>query len=324
MPGRKFNGMNYRYGFNGKENDNEVKGDGNQQDYGMRIYDTRLGRFLSIDPLFLSYPWYTPFQFAGNNPIKFIDLDGLEPVEPGKKSGDVQTGTNGNGPAKSWKWDGKQWQDNNTLEEVVVKSDKHKSKNTSNFEKYQAKVFKHEGGFVNDPADPGGATNKGIIFNNFKNWAAKDLGVEPTLDNLKILTNEQAAVLFKKHYWDRILGDEFENGSVAFAIYDWSVTSGDAVRELEKLFAVMTDGITVDSKLKSNEVAILNKVNAEEVFNKIQERRLSYYQGLISRSVNKYLKNHPNATEVELKKNTLLRFKKGWENRVNGINYESN
>jgi hypothetical protein len=39
MPGRKFSGGNYRYGFNGKENDNEVKGEGNQQDYGMRIYD---------------------------------------------------------------------------------------------------------------------------------------------------------------------------------------------------------------------------------------------------------------------------------------------
>jgi RHS repeat-associated protein len=41
----------YRYGFNGKENDNEAKGEGNQQDYGMRIYDPRLGRFLSMDPL---------------------------------------------------------------------------------------------------------------------------------------------------------------------------------------------------------------------------------------------------------------------------------
>jgi RHS repeat-associated protein len=68
----------YRYGFNGKENDNEVKGNGNQQDYGMRIYDPRLGRFLSVDPLAPEYPWYTPYQFAGNKPIWAIDLDGLE------------------------------------------------------------------------------------------------------------------------------------------------------------------------------------------------------------------------------------------------------
>ena len=66
----------YRYGFNGKENDNEVKGNGNQQDYGMRIYDTRLGRFLSVDPITKSYPWLTPYQFASNIPIDGIDLYG--------------------------------------------------------------------------------------------------------------------------------------------------------------------------------------------------------------------------------------------------------
>jgi len=81
MPGRKFSaGSAYRYGFNGKENDNEVKGEGNQQDYGMRIYDPRLGRFLSRDPLSASYPYYSPYQFAGNTPIQAIDLDGEEPV----------------------------------------------------------------------------------------------------------------------------------------------------------------------------------------------------------------------------------------------------
>ncbi|MFN7823723.1 MAG: RHS repeat domain-containing protein, partial [Bacteroidota bacterium] len=77
MPGRKLSG-GYRYGFNGKENDNEVKGEGNQQDYGMRIYDGRIGKFLSVDPLTSDYPFYTPYQFAGNKPIVAIDLDGLE------------------------------------------------------------------------------------------------------------------------------------------------------------------------------------------------------------------------------------------------------
>src|SRR5665213_1758004 len=80
MPGRKYSiaNTNYRYGFNGKENDNEVKGTGNQQDYGMRIYDPRLGRFLSIDPRAESYPELTPYQFASNLPIAAIDLDGEE------------------------------------------------------------------------------------------------------------------------------------------------------------------------------------------------------------------------------------------------------
>jgi len=78
MPGRKFSVGGYRYGFNGKENDNEVKGEGNQQDYGMRVYDPRLGRFLSVDPIAPKYPELTPFQFASNSPVIGIDQDGLE------------------------------------------------------------------------------------------------------------------------------------------------------------------------------------------------------------------------------------------------------
>jgi RHS repeat-associated protein len=76
MPGRKYNSTNYRYGFNGKEDDAET----GWQDYGMRIYNPQLSRFFSVDPVFKNYPWYTPYQFAGNTPISSIDLDGLEPV----------------------------------------------------------------------------------------------------------------------------------------------------------------------------------------------------------------------------------------------------
>jgi RHS repeat-associated protein len=78
MPGRQFNSGSYRYGYNGKENDNEVKGTGVQQNYGMRIYDTRIAKFLSIDPLIKDYPELTPYQYASNNPIANIDIDGLE------------------------------------------------------------------------------------------------------------------------------------------------------------------------------------------------------------------------------------------------------
>jgi RHS repeat-associated protein len=79
MPGRMYSAQTgYRYGFNGKENDNEVKGEGNEVDYGMRVYDPRIGRFLSVDPLFEQFPWYTPYQFAGNSPIANVDIDGQE------------------------------------------------------------------------------------------------------------------------------------------------------------------------------------------------------------------------------------------------------
>ncbi|ATL48222.1 hypothetical protein COR50_14200 [Chitinophaga caeni] len=86
MPGRVFNGGGYRYGFNGKENDNEVKGEGSQQDYGMRVYDPRLGRFLSVDPITKQYPELTPCQFATNMPIWAVDLDGLEAFKVTQRS----------------------------------------------------------------------------------------------------------------------------------------------------------------------------------------------------------------------------------------------
>jgi RHS repeat-associated protein len=81
LSGRNYNApnaKNHTYGFNGKMNDNEVKGEGNQIDYGARIYDPRLGRFLSVDPLQKKFPELTPYQFASNSPIANVDLDGKE------------------------------------------------------------------------------------------------------------------------------------------------------------------------------------------------------------------------------------------------------
>src|SRR5438552_3127332 len=79
MPGRMFSaGTGYRYGFNGKENDNEVKGEGNQLDYGMRIYDPTLGRFLSVDPITKAYE--SRYSALGNNPISIIDPSGADTI----------------------------------------------------------------------------------------------------------------------------------------------------------------------------------------------------------------------------------------------------
>jgi RHS repeat-associated protein len=96
MPGRTFTAStatNYRYGFNGKENDNEVKGVGNEIDYGARYYDPRAGRFMSVDPLQKQYPWLTPFQYSSNSPISNIDVDGLEGANANVKNSVIATGT---------------------------------------------------------------------------------------------------------------------------------------------------------------------------------------------------------------------------------------
>ncbi len=75
MKDRTFSDTTYRYGFNGKEKD--AMGDA-VYDYGFRIYNPRIAKFLSVDPLTMKYSMLTPYQFASNRPIDGIDLDGLE------------------------------------------------------------------------------------------------------------------------------------------------------------------------------------------------------------------------------------------------------
>ena len=83
MPGRKYSSTNgYRYGFNGKEKDNETYGDANTYDFGARIYDPRLGRFLSPDPEEKIYVWQSTYAFASNNPVRFIDINGKGTGDP--------------------------------------------------------------------------------------------------------------------------------------------------------------------------------------------------------------------------------------------------
>jgi RHS repeat-associated protein len=68
------NGVDVRYGFNGKEDDIEW----DKQDYGMRTFDPKLCRFISLDPIARKFAYLTPYQFASNTPILATDLDGLE------------------------------------------------------------------------------------------------------------------------------------------------------------------------------------------------------------------------------------------------------
>jgi RHS repeat-associated protein len=71
----------YRYFFNGQEADNEMFGIGGFQNYGFRMYDTRIARFWGVDPLTKDYPMMTPFQFASCSPVLLVDVEGLEGIE---------------------------------------------------------------------------------------------------------------------------------------------------------------------------------------------------------------------------------------------------
>ncbi len=95
QPGRQY-GAAQKYGYNGKENDNDI---GNSQNYGMREYDLFANTFWSVDPLSPKYPELSSYQFASNSPIQAIDLDGLE--------AHVLTGSNETGFNLKYDWDAK-------------------------------------------------------------------------------------------------------------------------------------------------------------------------------------------------------------------------
>ena len=76
----RFAAAEYRYGFNGMEQDGELKGIGNSYDYGARFYDPRVARWLSLDPMFMKYESLSGYHFGYNNPIVTIDPNGKENV----------------------------------------------------------------------------------------------------------------------------------------------------------------------------------------------------------------------------------------------------
>ncbi|SHI45773.1 RHS repeat-associated core domain-containing protein [Flavobacterium haoranii] len=80
IPNRHGSSNSYRYGFQGQEKDDEIKGEGNSLNYTFRMHDPRVGRFFTVDPLFKDYPHYTPYSFSGNKLIAHIELEGKEEV----------------------------------------------------------------------------------------------------------------------------------------------------------------------------------------------------------------------------------------------------
>lgn len=78
VPNRHGTSDSYRYGFQGQEKDDELKGEGNSLNYTFRMHDPRVGRFFAVDPLARDYPHYTPYSFSGNKVIAFVELEGME------------------------------------------------------------------------------------------------------------------------------------------------------------------------------------------------------------------------------------------------------
>ena len=165
-------------------------------------------------------------------------------------------------------------------------------------------ILKHEGGYVNDPADSGGMTNKGITIGTWKKYAKSDVGVEPTEENLKKITNEQATTIYRKRYWEPKGFCNIKDERVGLMVYDWSITSGGAGKQVQKLLVnEFGQTITIDGDIGSKTIEALNNVeDQDKLLNRISEIRKEYYTDLAYDSKGKPTKN--------------FKFLKGWHNRV--------
>jgi RHS repeat-associated protein len=82
QPNRHKDSKSYRYGFQGQETDDEIKGEGNSVNYKYRMHDPRIGRFFAVDPLAGRYSWNSPYAFSENRVIDGLELEGLEFIIP--------------------------------------------------------------------------------------------------------------------------------------------------------------------------------------------------------------------------------------------------
>lgn len=101
-------------------------------------------------------------------------------------------------------------------------------------------VLKHEGGYVNDPADPGGATNKGITQHVYDDWRAGEGLVKR---GVQFINEYETGVIYKKLYWDSCCCDDLPSG-LDYAVFDFAVNSGvnRASKYLQRAVAVAQDG----------------------------------------------------------------------------------
>ncbi|WP_202967908.1 glycoside hydrolase family 108 protein [Burkholderia pyrrocinia] len=169
------------------------------------------------------------------------------------------------------------------------------------FKKISPIILRHEGGYSNRKNDKGGATNHGIAWNTWQAYAMEDLGVEPSLENLKNMTDEQAETIYLKRYWQPKGFCKFKDMRVALMVYDWTITSGGAAKQIQKLINEKYNGnVAVDGGMGEQTVSALNNVNDQDtLLQDIAEIRRQYY------------------TNLTVNDSTQLENLKGWLNRVN-------
>lgn len=182
------------------------------------------------------------------------------------------------------------------------------------FSKISAIVLKNEGGYVNNLNDKGGATNYGITWNTWQKYSKSDLGIEPTLENLKNLSDKNAEKIYFKRYWEPKGFCKIKDIKVALMIYDWTITSGGAISQVQKLLnsPKYNNNLSIDNGLGENTINAINNVSKQDVLlNDIATIRKKYYYDLSYDE-----KGNPKIDKFGRNQSV---FYKGWINRVNTV-----
>lgn len=158
-----------------------------------------------------------------------------------------------------------------------------------NFDAVMAEIFKHEGGYVDHPADPGGATNLGVTFAVLQKWRGKPI----TKADVKALTKKEATEIYRKNYWNPTKCDDLPAG-VDLVMMDGSVNSGIG-RGPKWIQAAV--GATQDGNVGTMTLRSVMAAKPAEVINRACDVRLSFLKGL----------------------KTWPTFGKGWGRRVEGV-----
>lgn len=166
----------------------------------------------------------------------------------------------------------------------------------ADYRKLKPFIIKWEGGFVNDPSDLGGATNKGVTLSTFRSVYGKN----KTVSDLKAMTDQQWETIFKRFFWDKWRADEIEDQSIANILVDWVWASGAyGIKIPQSMLRVTIDGI-----VGAKTIAAVNAKDGKTFFAEIKKERIAFIDRICnSRPQNK-------------------KFKKGWLNRINSIKYE--
>lgn len=174
-------------------------------------------------------------------------------------------------------------------------------------------ILKWEGGFVNDPTDRGGATNKGVTLATYEAYCKRKGYPRPTVADLKHISDAHWRDIIKTMYWDKWHADEIHSQKVANILVDWVWASGiHGIKKPQALLGVKADGIVGDKTLSA-----VNFADPEELFTEIYQERVKFINAIVARSVAAYEKKiGRKATEKELLKYTQKRFEKGWLNRL--------